>query len=205
VASAWLTCFGWAGLVAFKLTMVCFIGVLAIFISLYRPRASGGVLMFGCAVTAGVVLYSFYLSHLIANHTAELVAEAAAQQTLADASAQQQRREVYRQFMERLRGDLIAGRSSLRHAVDDLERFEATRNPVWLSVYQHLYPGLSRREYLALHVIYHTIVPLNSQATQTKQLTLHMRGQYQETFGKPLPIELGRTEAPAVHIAAKKE
>src|SRR6516162_2363051 len=115
VASAWLTCFGWAGLVAFKLAMVCFIGVLAIFISLYRPRASGGVLMFGCAVTAGVVLYSFYLSHLIANHTAELVAEAAAQQTLADASAQQQRREVYRQFMERLRGDLIAGRSSLRH------------------------------------------------------------------------------------------
>ena len=53
--------------------------------------------------------------------------------------------------MDRLRTDLVTGHSSLKEAVDALDRCDLSRHALWLPVYQHRYPGLSYREYLALH------------------------------------------------------
>lgn len=72
IASAWLSSFGWAGLVAFKLAMVATIGFLAILISVRHPKASGRILVFGCLITAAVVLYSCYLTHLIGVELADV-------------------------------------------------------------------------------------------------------------------------------------
>src|SRR5437868_15457445 len=63
VASAWLATYGWIGLIIFKVAMVAMIGLLAIYISLYRPRTSNFILVFACLVTGGVVLYSSVLKH----------------------------------------------------------------------------------------------------------------------------------------------
>jgi Domain of unknown function (DUF5658) len=72
IASAWLSSFGWAGLVAFKLAMMATIGFLAILISVRHPKVSGRILLFGCLVTAAVVIYSCYLTHLIGVEFADI-------------------------------------------------------------------------------------------------------------------------------------
>lgn len=65
VANAWLTSYGWIGLLVFKIAMVLLIGSIAVIVSFYRPRTSDRILMFACLVTAGVVVYSFCLSRAL--------------------------------------------------------------------------------------------------------------------------------------------
>src|SRR5262249_34409238 len=65
VASAWLSTYGWQGLILFKSCMVVLIGLVVLLISLHRPDYGGRILIFACSVTAAVVIYSFYLSQFV--------------------------------------------------------------------------------------------------------------------------------------------
>ncbi len=58
IANAWLSWYGWIGLVIFKLVAVFFVACLCVVISFYRPRAGGRVLIFACSILAMVILYS---------------------------------------------------------------------------------------------------------------------------------------------------
>jgi hypothetical protein len=205
IASAWLSCFGWAGLVAFKIAMVGTIGFLAILISFYRPKVSGRILLFGCVVTAAVVLYSCYLSHWIGVEFAGLADEDTGLLEDQEFANRLKKREIYREFMAHLRGRLIDGRSSLNQAVDELERFGEIPNPAWLRIYQQRCPGLSRREYLAQHLLYHTIAELNVEPAQAARLALQVENQYHAAFGKPFPFPLLKVPTRTVQVAAKKE
>src|SRR5262249_28849632 len=65
VASAWLSEYGWQGLIVFKASLVVLIGLVVVLISIHRPDYGGRILIFACSVTAAVVLYSFYLSQFV--------------------------------------------------------------------------------------------------------------------------------------------
>jgi hypothetical protein len=204
IASASLSCFGWAGLVAFKVAMVGIIGLLAILISIHRPRVSGRILVFGCVVTAAVVLYSCYLTHLVAVELADLQDEDAGALTDTQLTCRLKNRELRRQVMARLRVQLIAGRASLNQALDELERLEDTPNAPWLQLYEQRCPGLSYREYLAQHLLCHAIADLGAEPAETSRLSLQIESQYQAVFGKPFPGSL-KVISGGLHIAAKKE
>jgi hypothetical protein len=204
VASASLACFGWTGLVVFKATMVAFIGVVAVFISLSRPKTSGRILLFGCLVTACVVTYSCYLSHALALRPADVTAWEEAAQRDIDLERQLRQHQAYRHFVDQLRSDMLAGRCSLREAVDALERSSYSPHSVWLAAYQERYPSLSYREHLALHLVYHAIVPLNPDAVGKTQSTKQVLEQYQDAFGKPLPADLLDAKSSSIRLAAKK-
>ncbi|HZU37937.1 MAG TPA: DUF5658 family protein [Gemmataceae bacterium] len=60
-AGAWLTRFGWSGLLIFKAILVISVAILCLAIARSRPRWSLLVLVLGCAVTGGVVVYSWTL------------------------------------------------------------------------------------------------------------------------------------------------
>jgi hypothetical protein len=166
IASASLSCFGWTGLVAFKVAMVGFIGFLAILISIHRPRASGRILVFGCVVTAAVVLYSCYLTHLVGVEFADLRDEDTGALTGAQFACRLKNRELCRERMAHLRIQLIAGRATLNQAIDELERLEDMPNPPWLRIYEQRCPGLSYREYLAQHLLYHAIADLSAEPAE---------------------------------------
>jgi Domain of unknown function (DUF5658) len=58
VANAWLSAYGWAGLVAFKLACMALVGSVAVLLWSRRPRAADRLLTFSCTAVALVVLYS---------------------------------------------------------------------------------------------------------------------------------------------------
>src|SRR5262245_10540274 len=57
IAEAWLSSYGWTGLVLYKLVIILIVGVVAAFISLSRPRTGGHILTFACLSVAVVVGY----------------------------------------------------------------------------------------------------------------------------------------------------
>src|SRR5579871_3655116 len=61
VAAWWLSRYGWAGLAIFKGLAVLAVTLLAVLISLSRPRVGGRILAFGCLAVGAVVCYSSYL------------------------------------------------------------------------------------------------------------------------------------------------
>jgi hypothetical protein len=203
IASAWLSSFGWAGLVAFKLAMMATIGFLAILISVRHPKVSGRILLFGCLVTAAVVIYSCYLTHLIGVEFADIWDDDTRALDDSDFLFDLQRRESHRQLLAQLRGRLIDGRSSLDQAVAELEGFKDVPNPPWLRVYEERCPGLSHREYLAQHLLYHTMAELTLSSAEATRFSARVQGQYQAAFGRPLPVPLPRISN--IQIAAKKE
>jgi hypothetical protein len=204
IASASLSCFGWTGLVAFKVAMMGIIGFLAILISIHRPRASGRILVFGCVVTAAVVLYSCYLTHLVGVEFANLRDEDPEALTDAQFACRLKNRALCREVMAHLRIQLIAGRATLNQAIDELERLEDMPNPPWLRIYEQRCPGLSYREYLAQHLLYHAIADLSTEPAEASRLSLQVESQYQAAFGRPFPVPL-KMMSGAFQIAAKKE
>ena len=61
IAAAWLSSYGWSGLILFKLLIIAIVAVVASFVSVSRPRAGGRILTFACIVVAVVVTYSTHL------------------------------------------------------------------------------------------------------------------------------------------------
>jgi hypothetical protein len=61
IAEAWLSAYGWSGLVLFKLLIIVVVAAVASFVSLSRPRAGGRILTFACIAVAVVVAYSTHM------------------------------------------------------------------------------------------------------------------------------------------------
>ncbi len=61
VARDWLLKYGWNGLLIFKAGMVLTVALSCWLIGRTRPRLSAGILVVGCLVTGGVVIYSWHL------------------------------------------------------------------------------------------------------------------------------------------------
>jgi hypothetical protein len=59
VAHAWLTGYGWHGLIGFKGATVLVFAAVVLMLLRYRPRASLVLVMFGCVAVGWVVLYSY--------------------------------------------------------------------------------------------------------------------------------------------------
>jgi hypothetical protein len=61
IAAAWLSSYGWAGLVLFKVAIILIVAALVALVSLSRPRTGGHILTFACIMVAAVVGYSSHL------------------------------------------------------------------------------------------------------------------------------------------------
>jgi Domain of unknown function (DUF5658) len=70
IAAAWLTWFGWKGLVTFKALMVFVVAIVVAVISAYRPQAGAFVLKVACTALVGVVIYSWSVMHVVAGDIA---------------------------------------------------------------------------------------------------------------------------------------
>jgi hypothetical protein len=73
IADAWLNRYGLDGLVFFKMGALTVVGVVALFLSTYRPRAGRWLLNFACIVVGSVAVYSWLLmSRISAEETPSL-------------------------------------------------------------------------------------------------------------------------------------
>jgi hypothetical protein len=61
IAGAWLSEYGWPGLVVFKVGALAIVSIVVVFLAVYRPSTGRRLLTFGCSVLALVALYSVYL------------------------------------------------------------------------------------------------------------------------------------------------
>jgi hypothetical protein len=199
VASAWLAKYGWAGLVIFKAGMVALIGLTALLISIHRPKTSGRLLLFACTVTAGVVAYSFYLSQVMAGGPVELKRHDA--RSLQDDTVllqmleNKQHYHAYQDLINQLSEDLSLRRLTLAEAIDRLARASRKINVSLARIYHTRYPGLTEREYLALHLIDRTLEHLDPRSSADRQTARQLAADYEEIFGKPIPMNataLGR-------------
>jgi hypothetical protein len=61
IAAAWLSSYGWAGLVVYKILGLLLVATVVILISLRRPRTGKRLLTFAIVALTAVTLYSYYL------------------------------------------------------------------------------------------------------------------------------------------------
>src|SRR5262249_26671570 len=132
VASAWLSTYGWQGLIVFKASMVMLIGLVVLLISLHRPDYGGRILIFACSVTAAVVLYSFYLSQFLNTSDSSKGGEESAQ--LEDFRTRRyvecRRHDFeYLELVDRLSDDLSSNRTTLLGAVNELAFWKYGKHP----------------------------------------------------------------------------
>jgi hypothetical protein len=199
VANWWLTRHGWLGLAGFKVAVVLFVGLLAAFISRFRPRGGRLVLNFGCAAVSLVVLYSACLCGRLPSSSSDEVA--------ADGLVEINRkaRDVarvggdYRALLGRLIEDLIAGRRSLSEAAAKLADTERGRDPVWMKGLTSSYPGHSPQQCLAATIILHAVVS-QEDPRAARRLLHRLEQEFRRTYGvaaPPCPAEILRgTPAP---------
>lgn len=197
VAGAWLATYGWVGLVIFKVGMVALIALTALVISVYRPRTSARLLGFACGVTLAVVAYSFYLTQVMAGAAHEFrVQDAAGGQdelALVGWAENRGRHQRYVDLMGQLSDDLVSGRATLAEAADRLGALRG-HGSAWLRGYRRSFPGLSEREYLAIHLMNYAAA---GPAAAPPDAVRTLAGQYEAEFGRPAPLDLGVARADA--------
>jgi Domain of unknown function (DUF5658) len=136
IANAWLSSFGWSGLILYKaLTMSLLAGTL-FFLSLYnRTRVAGRVLVFACLALSAVVGYSANIAYAVRAQQGHLLT--------------QDDLESYRvyYFSEIAPATRLvrSGTWTLAEAADHLV---ACENEYWQTILRRRYPGLSDRESL---------------------------------------------------------
>ncbi|HEV3118734.1 MAG TPA: DUF5658 family protein [Gemmataceae bacterium] len=64
-ANEWLQRFGWRGLAAYKIMAMALVAIIAIYVSVSRPRVGSRLLNFACLVVCVVVVYSFCMSRAV--------------------------------------------------------------------------------------------------------------------------------------------
>lgn len=185
VASWWLVQFGWAGLAGFKLGIFLLIAALTLVVSRSRPRAAGRLLTFGCVALLAVVVYSGSLVRGVRAQSAHFE------------QIQGQRQELDRDLigriefsllLERLRGELAAGRCTLAEAVETLADSEYVRKGDWSRVLGSRFPGQTTEERLATHLMYCAVIGvLASSSDEAAQLACYLDAQFRSCFGRPAP------------------
>jgi hypothetical protein len=223
VANAWLTSFGWAGLTVFKALAMLLVALTAAYVSIYRPRAGGGILTFACTATAFVVLYSCYLA-FHAEGTTWAASEDAfvAEQHGRLLDREMLRQKEYANLLARLSDELLAHRLTLRQAVAQLAQSQKARNPQWLAVLHRTYPGRSDEECLAIHLINHALCHVPRDPMARTRIANQLESEYQATYGSEVILDLmvqahngnpsasppvvatGRTETPMTTVFAHR-
>jgi hypothetical protein len=194
VASAWLSTYGWQGLIVFKASMVMLIGLVVLLISLHRPDYGGRILVFACSVTAAVVLYSFYLSQYLnaSDNRAEDTAGLDGFRTRHQMECRRHDFE-YLTLVDRLSDDLSCNRTTLLCAVNELAFWKYGKHPRALQTGAR-YAALGDRERLALALLDHMTVAETSYRHGTEPDMDGLRDQFQTIFGRPLPAEQDRVQ-----------
>jgi hypothetical protein len=187
VANWWLACFGWIGLVFFKLTIVLFSTGLFLVIARSRPRAGSRALLLACTLLAIVVLYSGYLLCALS-----LDADRSKGNDLREAQAttryvEQNLRTMWehRTLRDELGRDLLSGRCSLKEAVDQLALTARGQDPTWLRILHHTYPGYSDRECQAADFLNHTLRN-HTNGSFREELARRFERDFRALFGSQL-------------------
>jgi hypothetical protein len=201
VASAWLSTYGWQGLIVFKACMVMLIGLVVILISLHRPDYGGRILIFACSVTAAVVLYSFYLSQFLnAPDSANRGQETAGLDSRTRRQLECRRHDFeYIALVDRLSDDLSCNRTTLLGAVNELAFWKYGKHPqVWQQ--EDRYAALGDRERLALALLNHMMGTETTYRHGPEPDLDGLRGQFQAIFGKPVPVQLGQARVHMISL-----
>jgi hypothetical protein len=154
VAQWWLTQFGWHGLAGYKISNVLIVIGMSRIVSAKRPQLSRQILGFACAATGVVVVYSATIG-LNATAPDEETAEEMRCRQEENRQAQQktQASQMYIEFVDQVRGDLHAGRSTLSEAVDQLMSAEKNHDPTQQRVLIIVYRGQTVAECLAIQLM----------------------------------------------------
>lgn len=154
IANAWLTAYGWIGLAMFKAVAIGLVSSVAVFVSYTRPRLGGAILNFACMAVAGVVLYSCSLLGYFGGPSVMEREDvwAATQQTQPPIDPSWYKQRQYLILLNRLSGDLYAGRCSMDEAVAELADSDQANDPTWLATLRSRYPDHSDQECLAAHL-----------------------------------------------------
>jgi hypothetical protein len=163
IANAWLSAYGWAGLILFKAMAVLIAGGAAAFISVYQPQRGGYVLKFACCALALVVLYSFSLVRSLGAETGQPDARALSVEKQIAVNYE------YDKLIEHLRDELIAGRCTLVAAVSRLSTAEKAQSPTYLRHLHERHPGCSDSDCLALELV-QSVLPLLRDQPAKKEL-----------------------------------
>jgi hypothetical protein len=191
VASAWLSRYGWQGLILFKASMVILIGVVVVLISLHRPDYGGRILIFACSVTAAVVLYSFYLSQFVNASDANRGEESAQLDGVPTHHQLECRRHdfEYIALVDRLSDDLSCNRITLLCAVNELAFWKYGKHPHALQM-EVRYAAIGDRERLALALLDHMMDTAAAYRHGAEPDLAGLLEQFQAIFGRPMPAEL---------------
>jgi hypothetical protein len=188
IAHAWLSDYGWSGLLFFKIVAVLLVGAVCIFISLYRPRLGGNILLFACASVAAVVMYSCSIAGFFGER-------ALPPGTVARGSERRHwpmtpEQEAYRALWWQLVQDLKAEKLILPEAVDQLTKSEEWRNSRRLQWFRSQFgESLSEEGCLAAHLISRVRRSLEeSDSPQADGIIAQLEADFLQTYGQPCPM-----------------
>jgi hypothetical protein len=186
VAAWWLSCFGWAGLAAFKASTVLLVAAVTQVVARHRPHAAGRILTFACLALLSVVLYSGSLlgATTEAGDEADYTFALAKEREL-DGLAQ--RRQVYHSTLERLQEDLAAGRCALAETMEALEETEYVRMGDWERLVGWPYSAPTVRERLAAHVVNSLVRSLSDDPSRASLVAQELDAQFRAAFGRSVP------------------
>jgi hypothetical protein len=182
LAAWWLTHFGWAGLVGFKVLAVIFVGCLAVVISLRHLRRGGQFLTFACMVVAGVLVYSAFLANSALARTDSEGMEHG--RVLHEAIPGSLR---YQSLLTEMIGEVTFRHRSLAEAADELARSEKGRDPGWRRLLHTLYPDQCDRACFAINVMNCALVEARADPAKARQLARRLGREFEEMFGKAPP------------------
>jgi hypothetical protein len=186
LACWWLARYGWLGLAAFKASVATLVLVLAVVVCRHRPRVAGRLLQFGCGTLVLVVLYSGSLCWAVARSPEEREIAAARQQGQ-QLQERSREAETYGVLLEQAGEELIAGKSSLSQAVQQLQDSKMGRNPAWLRKLAEVYRGRSPQECLAANLIQRLVASRQEDPQAARCIAQRLQREFEFTYGDGSP------------------
>jgi hypothetical protein len=185
IADAWLSDYGWPGLLFFKMVAVLLVGGVCVYISLHRPRLGGHILLFACFAVAVVVAYSCSLTGIVDGLHRQGGGMAA--------TMSQINRQEYKALRAQLMRDVADQRCTLAEAVAELLNSEVapTRDRLEARV-KHDYCDCGFEEGFAAHCINRTLQDLDS-SNDTEQIEAVLKDHFEATYHRPLPVAMPRS------------
>jgi hypothetical protein len=185
IAAWWLSRFGWWGLAQLKLGVVLLTAALALVVSVYRPRAAGRMLTFGCGVLASVLFYSGLLVPDV------LSAASRAGQNDVPSQLLERRCADFRDYtsvLYKLGRDLAYRRCSLAEAMDLLAATEAVRGQQWQQRMAIRFPGYQGAEVLGALLIEEAILSTDADLSWLAERYRQLDAEFQSCFHRPGPL-----------------
>jgi hypothetical protein len=102
------------------------------------------------------------------------------------------RHHAYLDLMDQLGSEVISRQLTLDEAVDRLAGQNRGSAGSWLRLYRVRYPGLSEREYMAVHIVDHALAMLGAGSDESRQAANELGVSYRETFGKTIPLDVSK-------------